>query len=251
MIDLPPAPTIRSALRAAAIDLYYHSIRLVPVNVALVLGGLVAGVAWAEAGPAIALPLATLLAVPLAGLARLGALAARGDDVNLANVLDPVRERPRAVLAAGAALLLAATVLGTNLVTGLLAATPLGMALATLAFWGLAVTLAWGFAFWPLLVDPSRGGRPSGEAARIAALLVVAHPVRFGALALILSALLLGSFVLFAAFLTIGIAFVLSVACRYVLPAADRLEHRMDHRPDPAAAAPTTREAHPSSTVDA
>lgn len=232
---VPRPPTIRGALRAAASDLYYHSIRLVPVNIVFALGVLVVLVVWTGAGPLVGLLAGSVLSVPIAGLARLAALATRGQDVNLSDALHPLRERPLATLGAGGAIVGASAVLGTNLIVGLLTANVVGFALATLAFWGLLTVAATSLAFWPLLVDPQRADRGALQAARLAALLVVAHPVRSGVLTVLLSVILILSVVLFAAFLTIGIAFVQSVACHYVLPAADRLEYRLN----PASAAGT------------
>jgi len=228
---LPPPPTLRGALRAAASDLYYHSIRVVPVNVlfaAIVLLGIATWAAW---GPFAAAVPATLLAVPLAGLARLAANATRGADVNLSDALDPMRRRPAAVLLGGLGFTLAMLVLSVNVVTGLTAGNVVAFAIGTMAFWGIVATLALGFAFWPLLADPQREDRPSSEALRVAALLLVAHPLRIGALTIVLVATLLASMIAFAAIVTVSVGFVMLVAARYVLPASDRLEAAIGRTP--------------------
>ncbi|HEU4571888.1 MAG TPA: hypothetical protein VFR93_04320, partial [Candidatus Limnocylindrales bacterium] len=59
-------------------------------------------------------------------------------------------------------------------------------------------------------------------------LLVLAHPFRLGVLALVAGVLLVVSAVLFAALVTVSLAFVALLAARYLLPAADRLEARLD-----------------------
>lgn len=221
---VPPAPTLRGALRAGVRDLYDHVIRVVPVNVlfgALLIASLVA---WGTWGPVAGIVVAVPLAIPIAGIARLGALATRGEDVNLSDALDMLRTRPVAVLAGWCASLVATVVLGVNLATGILTGGVVGIGLATLAFWGLGVSFAVGFAFWPLLADPRRAHRPAREAARLAGLLVLAHPLRLGALTIVLVAILALSTLAFAALLTISVGLVQLVACRYVLPAADRLE---------------------------
>lgn len=224
---LPPAPTLGGALRAAGVDLFYNSWRVVPANVVVAVWLLaVLGVA-VVVGPVVAALVAVPVALPLAGLFRLGALATRGEDVNLSGVLDPAREAPGQVLLAGSLFTVATLVLVTNVVVGLLAGAVLSWAVATLALWGLLATFAYGFAFWPLAVDPRRAGVPWRERARLAGLLVLAHPIRLGVLTIVLTALLVLSTVLVAALMTVGVGFVALAACRYVLPAADRLEARL------------------------
>lgn len=229
--ELPPAPTLRGALRAGASDLYYHSIRVVPANVVVGLGLAIAAILSIRGGPVPALIVVALLGVPVAGLAQLGANATRGRDVNLFDVLDPVRRRPLVVLGAGVAFTLAAFVLVVNVVSGVLTGNIVAFALGTLAGWGVLGLFALGYAFWPLLVDPERAERPAPDVLRLAGLLVLAHPVRLGALALLLTVVLVVSTILFAALLTVSVGFVLLVAARFVLPAADRLEARLGHPP--------------------
>ncbi len=222
--SLPAAPTLRGALRAGARDFYDHVVRVVPVNVLFGVVLLAALVAWGTWGPIAGVVVAIPLAIPIAGTARLGANATRGEDVNLSDALDPLRARPLAVLAGWCASLVATVVLGVNVATGILLGNVVGIGIATLAFWGLGASFAIGFAFWPLLVDPRRADRPARDAARLAALLVLAHPVRLLALTVLLVAILALSTIAFAALLTISVGLVQLVACRYVLPAADRLE---------------------------
>ena len=233
-IELPNAPTLRGAIRAGASDLFYHSIRVVPANVVVGVGLIVAALAWVRVGPLPALLVLALLGVPLSGLAQLGANATRGRDVNLSDVLDPVRDRPVAVLAAGAGFTLAAFVLAVNVASGVLTGNAVAFALGTLAGWGLLGLFAVGYAFWPLLVDPERAGRPALEALRLAGLLLLAHPVRMVVLALLLTGVLLVSTILFASLLTVSVGFVLLVAARFVLPAADRLEAALGRTPTDA-----------------
>jgi hypothetical protein len=197
---------------------------VVPLN--LIWGGLflVALGAVVFGYPLVALPLLVLTAVPLAGLARLAGRATRGLDVNLSDGWQPIRTRRSAVLLAGAGFVVAVVIFTLNLITGFALGNALGWAFATAAGWGLVMTVSVGFTFWPLLTDPERDGGPARAIARLAALLVLAFPFRIGALALLLTALLAVSTVLFAALVSISVAFALMIAARYVLPAADRLE---------------------------
>jgi hypothetical protein len=225
--ELPRAPSLGGALRAGVGDLFYNSWRAVPVNAmfGVVLVGVLA--AWAFAGALAAAAVSVLLAPPLAGMFRLGGQATRGRDVNLSDALDPMREAPLVVLAAGAAFALAVLVLGTNVVTGLRIGGILPWMVSTAAAWGLVATLVLGFAYWPIAVDPGRAGQPALARARLAALLAFAHPLRLGALATLLSLVLAASTAVVAALLTVSVALCAFVACRYVLPAADRLEAQL------------------------
>ena len=80
---------------------------------------------------------------------------------------------------------------------------------------------------WPLLLDPVRADRPVRERLRTAVLLVLAYPIRLGALGAVLALIVLASTVAFIALMTISVAFAALVATRYILPAADRLDERM------------------------
>ena len=224
---LPRAPSLGGALRAGASDLFFNSWRAVPVN--LVVGAVLIGavVVWANAGIVAGAAVSVLAAPPLAGLFRLGGQATRGLDVNLSDAIDPMRETPAAVLLAGVAFATATLVLSTNVVTGLLVGGILPWMVSTAAAWGLLATLVLGFAYWPLAVDPARAGMRPLARARLAALLAFAHPVRLGALSLVLAVILAASTVVFAALLTVSVALCAFIACRYVLPAADRLEAQL------------------------
>jgi uncharacterized membrane protein YesL len=224
---LPRAPTLGGALRAGAGDLFFNSWRAVPVN--LVVGAvlILAFVAWANAGLLAGAAVSVLVAPPLAGLFRLGGQATRGLDVNLSDAIDPMRESPVAVLLAGVAFAVATLMLSVNVVTGLLVGGILPWMVSTAAAWGLLAMLVFGFSYWPIAVDPARAEMRPMARARLAALLAFAHPVRLGVLALVLALILAASTVMFAALLTVSVALCAFIACRYVLPAADRLEARM------------------------
>ena len=227
---LPRAPTLAGAVRAGLSDLFFNSWRAVPVN--LVFGGvlLLALLASANAGFLAGAAVSVLLGPPLAGLFRLGGQATRGRDVRLSDALDPMREAPLAVLGSAAVFAGTVLVLATNVMTGLLVGGILPWMVSTLAAWGLLAALVLGFTWWPLATDPARAGTSQLARARLAAMLALAHPVRMGALAIVLAAVLAASTVVFAALLSISVALCAFVACRYVLPAADRLEARLQPR---------------------
>ena len=230
---IPRAPTIGGAFGAGGSDLFYNSWRVVPANLIVGVGLVVVLWVWAIAGALAAAVVSVPLAIPIAGLFRLGAMATRGRDVNLSDVLDPARAEALPILLTGAAFAGGLLVLGTNLVGGLLVGGMVAWAIATAAFWGLAILVALGFALWPIAVDPERAGMAWRARVRLAGLLVLAHPGRMGALSILLVILLAISTVIVAAVLTVSIGFSALVACRYVLPAADRLEARLGERPGP------------------
>jgi hypothetical protein len=207
------------------VDFYFNSWRLVPANLlwAAVLIGLIAlWLIW----PILAVALAPLLALPTAGIFRLAALITRSEFVSFWDGLAAWRRYLSPALALGAFILLSGAAFAVNMVTGLTSSSPPGWAFATLAAWGLAAIGVFAVTSWPLLVDPRRDADPLIDRLRLAGLLVIAFPLRLGALALIVAGVLALSTVLFAALLTISLAYVALVACRYVLPAADRLEGR-------------------------
>ena len=219
-------PTVRVALRAAATDFYYQSLRLVPANLAWGAGvlGVLAIAFWLS--PILALVAAPLLCLPLVGVARLAAQIVRGEDVVLSDFATAVRAYGLPALAAGILLELATIVIATNAVAGISGGGPIGWAFATLAAWGLVALWIGGLAFWPLLVDPARQSMPATSRARLAALVVLANPVRFASLGACVAVVTLVSAIAFAALLSMSIAFIALVASRVTLPAADQLEAR-------------------------
>ncbi len=226
----PPAPRLGGALRGAASDLYFNSWRLVPANLAwsvclLAILALAAGVSL------LALLLLPLLALPTVGIYRMASLIVRGEPVALSDAFSAWRSFGGPALALGTALLVAGSMFGFNVVTGLLRSDVAGWSLATLAFWGLVVVALAACVAWPILVDPRRETLGARARVRLALLLVLAHPVRFAALSLVLGFIVVVSTVGFAALLTVSVSYVALVAARYVLPAADRLEARLGARP--------------------
>jgi hypothetical protein len=222
-------PSIPGALRASAVDFFYNSWRLVPANLVWGVAFVVIALTFVSAPP-LGLLLVPLLALPTVGLFRIAALIARGEAVSLSDAFAAWRRFGLPALATGVALTVALIVATWDLLAGITSGTVLGWALGTVAAWGLLVVLAVSVAFWPLLVDPAREERPLRERLRLAGLVVVAFPVRVLVLLAVLAVVLVASFVAFAALLTISVAYSALVACRWVLPAADRLEARLAMR---------------------
>lgn len=217
------APALGPAFRAAAMDFYYQSIRLVPANVLWGAGLLIILAIAVWVSPILALLAAPLLCLPLVGIVAMAAQVVRGEDVVLSDVAAAIRRHGLAAIATGVVIVAATVVFGINVVAGVRAGDPLGLMLATLAIWGLVAIWVVGLAFWPLLVDPARDAWTIRERARLAGLVVLAQPVRFAGLAAAVAIVTLISAVAFAALLSVAVAFIALVACRVVLPAADTL----------------------------
>jgi hypothetical protein len=219
-------PSIPGALRASAVDVFYNSWRLVPANLVWGVGFIAIGLIGLSV-PVLGVLLVPLLALPTVGLFRIAALIARGEAVSLSDAFAAWRQYAAPALAAGIAIMVGVVVATWDLVAGFTAGSMVGWAMGTLAAWGLLLVVGMAVAFWPLLVDPARADRPVRERLRLAGLLIVAFPLRMTALVLVLVVLVAASLVAFAALVTISVAFAALVACRWVLPAADRLEARL------------------------
>jgi hypothetical protein len=220
-------PTLRGAFRLAATDFYYQSLRLVPANVAWGAGFLAVLAIAFWLPPALALVIAPLVCLPLVGIARLAAQIVRGDDVVLSDITTAMRSHGLSALAAGVVFELATLVAATNVVAGVAGGGAIGWAFAVLAGWGLAALWVVGLAFWPLLVDPARDAMPVAARARLAGLVVLAHPARFASLGASVAVVTIVSAVAFAALLSVSVAFIALVASRVTLPSADQLEARL------------------------
>ena len=212
---------MRAAARLALGDLYYHSIRLVPANLAW--GVVFLAVAWTAVsiGPAVALLLAPLLAFPLFAIARSAGLIVRGRDVVLADAWTAIRDRPARTLVAGTGVTVVIVVLAVNVLIGATSGTPIALALAVLAGWGLVAMWLTALPFFVILADPLRPDIALADAARLAAGLLLVRPGRVLALHLVLVLVLAVSTVLMAALLTVGVAYAALLTARIVLPAAD------------------------------
>ena len=215
---------LRSAVRAAAFDFYYQSIRVVPANILWGISLLAVLAVAIDGGPLLTLAVAPLMAIPYVGIVRLAALAARGRDVVLSDVFRAYREFGLAALGIGTLTTLAVALLASNVVVGATMGGLGGWVFATLAASGLLGVWVVGFPTWVLVVDPNRADRPLRDRLRLAVLLVLAAPGRMAALGALLLILLLISTVAFAALMTISVSYAALVAARYVLPLADRLE---------------------------
>jgi hypothetical protein len=219
--------SLPGALRAAAVDLYYQSVRLVPAN--LLWTAVLLGLAWAAVavGLWLAILALPLLALPVAGIYRLAGLTVRGEDVVLSDAVGAMRELLVPALLLGVVVGWGTALLTLNVATGLNSGSPLGWGLAIIAGWGLVAMLDYAVVAWPLLADPARSDMPSRERARLAGYVLLVSPWRMTALAIL--TVLIGAIatIFFAAIATIGVAYLALLSCRVVLADADRLSERL------------------------
>lgn len=213
-------------MRVAASDFFYNSWRLVPANALVALAVIVALVSWPLAGPGLALVLAPLVAFPLSGLFRLAGLIARGRDAVLSDVWSSWRSTWRETLGLGVTFTLASFIFTTNVLVAVAAGPGPSSVIAVMAAWGLLGTWVYGLIAWPILTDPERVGTSVRDRLRLAGLLAIAFPLRLVGFALMIALFLVISTALFAAVVTVSLAFAALVSCRYVLPAADRFSAR-------------------------
>ena len=218
------------ALRRAAVDFYYQSIRLVPANVVWGIVLVVLGLAAIRLGPWVAIVGAPLLGPPLAGIYRLAGLVTRGRHVVLSDAFAAARELFVPALLLAAVVGWGLGLLALNVAVGINASNPLGWGFATLAGWGAVALLIYAVVVWPLLADPARATEPARERVRLAGYVVLAAPFRMFGLTVVVAVLTVVSTIAFAALVTISVAFIALVACHMVLPDADRLVEHLAER---------------------
>ena len=223
--------SIGSALRGSLRDFYFNSWRLAPANL---LWGVVLIVALV-AGPttALGLLLLVLLAVPTAGLYRMGALIARDEPAAFSDFLGGMRRFGPAGLSVGMGAAVLAVVLTTNVIVGLEAHNPVGWLISAMALWGDVGLLMFLTAFWPILVDPQREGVRLRRKLALAGLAVIGRPVRMVALTVVVVVLLTVSTILFAALVIASVAYVALISSRVVLPLVDEVEARLPEARQP------------------
>jgi hypothetical protein len=214
---------VRAAARLALFDVYYHSIRLVPANLAWGLGFVVLLMAVAVGAPLVALVGAPLLALPLVAIARLAGSITRGEEVVLSDAWHAARGLALPALVSGAIVTAATVVLVSNVQLALVAVSMPALAVGVAAGWGLVALWLVVLPFWVLLADPARADRGPLAAAREAVALLLVAPGRLLGLAVVVTAVLVAGTMLVAAVLTVAVAYAAQVTARVVLPAADRL----------------------------
>lgn len=218
-------PTVGWAIRAALGDFYVSSLRLIPAN--LLWGATLIAVWLGFLTTPLGVLLLPLLAFPTASIFRIAVLVVRAGPLSLWDGVRVWRTDPGPILVLGIVLLSCLALFLVNIVSGVRSGGVIGWVVATCAAWGAGFAWLVSWTAWPLLLDPARADGSVRERLRTAVLLVLAYPIRLGALGAVLAAIVLVSTVALIALMTISVAFAALVATRYVLPAADLLEERM------------------------
>jgi uncharacterized membrane protein YesL len=221
---LPAAPRLGRVLRRAGEDLYYHGVRLVPANLAW---GITFLVAVYLAGQSVLGLVIILALVPLTfGLMGMATIVVRERTLVMSDLARSIRTDFARRFALGLAQLALVAIAVVDLLIGLQIAGMIGLVLAVTAFYsGVAIWIL-AVAAWPIVMDPLRETMPLRARLRLALILVLAHPLRFLLLSIVLAFVLAASALLAAALITFAAAYAALVAAHYVLPAADRLEGR-------------------------
>jgi len=220
---VPSPPRLGRAIRTAAEDLYYNSWRFFGAN--LIFGVGLLAIALLSVGGLAFLILLVLLTPVAAGTMRMATTMVRNRHTDFGELVDELR-RPWRSLALGAAQLFFLFVLVIDLLLGVAIQRPLGTFLSVSGLYGVFILWLYATLAWPIVLDPIRAGLRLRERLRLAALLMLAYPLRMAGLALLLAALVVFSTLTVAPILMISVAFTCLVAAHCVLPAADRLEGR-------------------------
>ena len=218
--------SIGRAVRQAATDFYFNSLRFVPANVLFALGVLAVLFAASLWPPLIVLTVG--LAAPLAGIHRMAALLARDEAASIGDFVDGARRFGLQATGIAALLAILVAVLATNAVTGFESGGPIGWFLGATALWGLVAVAMLTVAIWPVLVDPRHEAAALRRRVQLAGLVVIGRPGRLFLVTLAIAAILVGSTALLGAIVLVGVSFASLLATRWVLPAVDELEARFE-----------------------
>jgi uncharacterized membrane protein YesL len=168
-----------------------------------------------------------LALVPLTfGLMGMATIVVRERTLVMSDLARSIRTDFARRFALGLAQLALVAIAVVDLLIGLQIAGMIGLVLAVTAFYsGVAIWIL-AVAAWPIVMDPLRETMPLRARLRLALVLVLANPLRFLLLSIVLAFVLAASALLAAALITFAAAYAALVAAHYVLPAADRLEGR-------------------------
>lgn len=228
--ELPAPPRVGRVLREAVSDLYYNSFRFLGAN--MLLGATLIVILLAAVGSAWLLALLPLAAVPAAGTMRMATSLVRQRHADFGDFTDVVR-RPVMVLGLGVAQGVVALVLVIDLWLGGAIGGAFGVLLSVSALYGLLIGWTYAAVAWTLILDPERDDMPMSARLRLAAVILLAHPIRVGGYLLLVGLVLALSAVAIAPFLTFTVALAWLAIAHFVLPVADRIEGRLTRIVEP------------------
>ena len=228
--ELPAPPRVGRVLREAVSDLYYNSFRFLGAN--MLLGASLIVILLAAVGSAWLLALLPLAAVPAAGTMRMATSLVRHRHADFGDFTEVVG-RPVMVLGLGLAQGVVALVLVIDLWLGGAIGGAFGVLLSVSALYGLLIGWTYAAVAWTLILDPERDDMPISARLRLAAVILLAHPIRVGGYLLLVGLVLALSAVAIAPFLTFTVALAWLAIAHFVLPVADRIEGRLTRIVEP------------------
>lgn len=221
---LPP-PRIIGSFGSGIVDFVDNAWRFLAGNI--VFGVLLLVISVLVARTPLAYLLAIILILPVAGLMRMAAVQVRTGSARLSDFVSPMR-RPWAILLLGSVQLVAALVMWIDVVVGLGSGQLLPAVLAVGAIYLLLAIWSFALVSWPILLDPHRDGEAIRPRLRLSLQLLLAHPMRILAFA-ILSGVLLGlATAAIGIIVTVGLALIWLSIANFSLPLADRFEEQPD-----------------------
>ena len=172
-------------------------------------------------------PIAYLLAIPIilpvAGMMRMAAAQVRTGRASLRDFADPMR-RPWTILGLGTIQLVVAVVMWIDVVVGLGSGQLLPAILAVGALYLLLAVWSYALIAWPLLLDPLRDGVPLRARLALGVQILLAHPMRILAFAVLSGALLALATAAIQIVAVFGLALIWLSIANFTLPLADRFE---------------------------
>lgn len=214
--------TLRRAIRVGLVGYAEDALLFLVLNLGLLLATVAFVVVWTFAP--VLVVLAPLLALPGAVLMRLAVAAARDEVASWALAREEMFRRPGRKVAIAAVQLVLTAVAALNVLVAPSFGGMLGAVVAAAGAYGAIMVTAFAVALWPLVCDPRRE-EPLASQLRLAAALVLLHPVQVaGLLALIAASAALS--VLFVAPAVMLPSVMALIVAAYVVPAADAVPGR-------------------------
>lgn len=228
--SLPPPPGVLRSFGGAVADFVNNAWRFLLANivfgVVLLCMALVVG-SGSPVGYLLTLP----MILPVAGLMRMAVVEVRQGRARFGDFLSPMR-RPWTILALGAVQLVAMFVMWIDVVVGLGSGELLPAILAIGAVYILLAIWSYALVTWPLLLDPLRDGEPIRARLILGLRLLLAHPMRILAIAIVAGALLALSTAAIGIVVSFGLALIWLAIANFSIPLADRFEGRLTAEAD-------------------
>lgn len=220
---LPP-PRVLGSFASGVVDFVDNAWRFLLANlligVLLVIMSLVVG--RAPAGYLLAIP----MILPVAGLMRMAIVQVRTGGARFSDFLAPMRH-PWTLLGLGSLQLVITFVLWLDVFVGLgsgqllLAVLSVGAVYLLLAIWSYAVVT------WPILLDPLHDGEDIRSRLRLGLQVLLTHPMRVLAFALLSGILLAFATAAIGIVVTFGLSLIWLAVANFTLALTDRYEGRL------------------------